>query len=131
MYNNLGSRLKTLAIVIAIVGIVGSVVTGIILATAGGFLAFLIPAVAGSLVSWLGSWVMYAIGETHERTEQNAAALSEIRSKLTEVSKTEVSKTEVSKTEVSKSSGKKIRCKSCDGEYWGDNSTCPYCGYKP
>ncbi len=63
MYDNVGSKLKTLAQISAICGIVGSVICGFI---SGNFLLGLLIIVVGSLVSWLSSLTLYAFGEMHE-----------------------------------------------------------------
>lgn len=72
MYNNIGRKIKTLATVISVVGIVSSVFCAIwIIAklscgevTISGMLNVLI----GSIVVWLGSFFAYGFGELIENT---------------------------------------------------------------
>jgi len=78
MYNNIGAKIKTLAQVIAWVGIIGSVLVGIIMIAQGtgsrgdgsivGIgVAYLL---AGPFISWIASWFMYGFGELIEKTTQ-------------------------------------------------------------
>ncbi|MDR0915772.1 MAG: hypothetical protein LBN02_01085 [Oscillospiraceae bacterium] len=71
MYSNIAGKLKKLAFVVLIVGIIGSVIGGIIAITAGGVPMFLIVACVGSLASLIGSWVVYAIGELVENSAES------------------------------------------------------------
>lgn len=82
MFNNIGERLKTLAKVFAVLGIIGSVISGIVLMSLSEYLigAGLTTMISGSLVSWISSWGMYAMGDTnakvtemYNRSFQNAA----------------------------------------------------------
>ena len=68
MYENIGSKLRVFAIVSCIIGIVGSVIYGIILFFTN-FLIGLAVIVLGSLISYLSSWIAYTIGETSERLD--------------------------------------------------------------
>lgn len=74
MFKNIGGKIKGLASVIAWLGIIVSVVTGVIyMATAfdGVGIGFLIL-VLGSLVSWISSWLLYGFGELIENTSKIA-----------------------------------------------------------
>lgn len=63
MFNNAGEKLKIFAIISCWLGIIGSVIYGIILMGSSFFLG-LLAIIVGSLLSWLGSLTPYAIGET-------------------------------------------------------------------
>ena len=72
MFNNIGKKLKTLAKVLAILGIIGSVISGIVLISVSEKLIAigLVIMILGSLVSWISSWAMYAIGDTNTKVSQ-------------------------------------------------------------
>lgn len=81
MWNNIGHKIKTLAKVICWIGIVLSVLSGIVLIAGGStvqsygytyntgntVLAGILVIVLGVLGSWLGSLTMYGFGELVER----------------------------------------------------------------
>ena len=78
MWDNIGSKIKVLAKVIAWIGIICSIIGGIVLFVIGlkmryggalyvglGFAAI----IGGSLISWISSWFMYGFGEIIHNTE--------------------------------------------------------------
>ena len=77
MYNNIGKKIKLLAKINAWIGIVISLIIGIYFIYWDGvnnnfallWLAFLIM-IAGSLLSWIGSWVLYGFGELIDKTTE-------------------------------------------------------------
>lgn len=88
MFNNVGSKIKTLALVFTIIGFVASGVLGVIMMFTQLFvgLGFLI---GGALSSWLSGCLFYALGEIVESlrnieylTRANGQHLFEIKSKL-------------------------------------------------
>lgn len=76
MFTNIGDKIKNLASVLAWLGIIGSIIGGIVMIAVGlesseifvlfGFLT----AIAGSLVSWIGSFLLYGFGELIDRVAQ-------------------------------------------------------------
>lgn len=84
MYNNIGEKVKGLAKVVAFLGILGSVIYGIVLIVQGAKLNSYYPSeagsaligtgfavmIVGSLVSWISSWALYAIGDTNVKTTE-------------------------------------------------------------
>ena len=70
MFENVGSKVKTLAKVVCWIGIIASVIGGIAMATQGGMLILIgiLTAALGAFFSWLGSLSLYAIGETAENS---------------------------------------------------------------
>ena len=70
MFNNIGGKIKTLANVVALVGIIGSIIGGIALILADDSLIAtgIIVLLGGSLLSWIGSFFTYGFGELIERT---------------------------------------------------------------
>jgi hypothetical protein len=80
MYNNIGKKIKGLAVFFAWLGMIGSIIYGIIITIQGvnyGSDAMaglgLLLMVAGSVISWLSSWVLYGFGELIENTAKIAA----------------------------------------------------------
>lgn len=69
MYNNIGGKIKTLAELIAIFGIIGFVITGLVVMANAGFLAGLLVGGLGALGSWIGSFTLYGFGELIENTK--------------------------------------------------------------
>lgn len=77
MWDNIGSRLQTAAKVICWIGIIASVISGIVAISAGGNGATIITAllsmVGGALASWVGSWAMYGLGLVVEKVEETGS----------------------------------------------------------
>ena len=72
MFDNIGSKIKTLAKVVCWIGIIGSIIAGIaMIATMGsvGVLPGLLTIVLGALLSWVGSFVLYGFGEMVENSD--------------------------------------------------------------
>jgi len=72
MFSNIGGKIKNLAIVVTWIGIISSVILGIIMMATGygemvliGFLVALV----GSLLSWVGSFLLYGFGQLIENTD--------------------------------------------------------------
>ena len=62
MYNNVGKKIKIIAIVFAICVAIASVITGLCFITTGGIVLIL----AGPLVAWLSSLMTYGFGQIVE-----------------------------------------------------------------
>lgn len=91
MWNNIGHKIKVLAKVICWIGIILSVLIGILAIGTGGalraygysyntgsnILTGILIIVLGALGSWLGSLTLYGFGELIERTVCIDAKLSE------------------------------------------------------
>lgn len=147
MFTNIGAKLKTLAVVIAAIGIIASVVFAItIWVSAGhvssyrssyygyysysssfdlssilgalGFWGGLIALVVGCLVSWIGSWSMYAFGSLVEDMSATRFAATDIRMLLEKKGRSN------GNSEL----GGKTRCPSCDTLNDSSNTTCKACG---
>lgn len=81
MFNNIGRKIKTFAKVMCWIGIIASVVAGLVMiatsfssyAPAAGIAAGILTAVLGSLFSWVGSFMMVGFGELVENTAEIAA----------------------------------------------------------
>ena len=99
MFNDIGRKVKGLAKFICVVGIILSVISGIIIIAGGNAISSysygysrsaggssvllgIIVAAVGSLVSWIGAWVTYAIGEAADNAAHNRCTLEALEKKL-------------------------------------------------
>lgn len=80
MYSNIGRKIKVVAEAVAIIGIIGSVIAGIVLMFSGlGYfgndvnvgIGFLIL-IAGPIASWINSIFIYGFGELIEKASEIA-----------------------------------------------------------
>ena len=75
MFENIGSKIKALAKVICWVGIILSLIIGIIMLASGGDVGSgvgLVVIIVGCLGSWIGSFFTYGFGELIEKTTEIA-----------------------------------------------------------
>lgn len=72
MFENIGGKIKTLAQVTALIGIVSSVIAGIVLMYTTLFLIGLAVLLFGSILFWISSFVLYGFGELIEKTNKIA-----------------------------------------------------------
>lgn len=78
MFSNVGGKIKGLAQVITWIGIVASVIGGIVLMSKVSFIVGLLTAVVGSLFSWIGSLALYGFGQLVENSDQCVYYLTSI-----------------------------------------------------
>lgn len=78
MFSNVGEKIKGLARVITWIGILASVIGGIVLIGGGKFIVGLLTAAVGVLFSWLGSLGLYAFGQLVENSDQCVYCLTSI-----------------------------------------------------
>lgn len=74
MFTNLGGKLMMMAKILCWLGIVASVIAGIVMlanSRGNGALIFtgILTMVIGVLASWIGSWAMYGLGEVVKEAE--------------------------------------------------------------
>ena len=69
MWDNIGVKLQKLAKVICWLGIIVSVIFGIILLTQNQIVLGLVYIILGSIFSWIGSWSVYGLGLVVEKVE--------------------------------------------------------------
>ena len=69
MFENIGGKLKILAVVEVILGVLGSVICGLSAIVNEMVLTGIIIMVVGGVSSWMGSWMAYGIGEAVENSE--------------------------------------------------------------
>ena len=72
MYDNIGRKIKGLAVASAILMIIASVIGGIWIMSFDydWFLVGLLVMVMGSLLGWISSWILYGFGELIENTTE-------------------------------------------------------------
>lgn len=122
MYDNIGGKLKTLAKIEAGIGIVGSIISGIIMIAQGGEVSSYIESagstmigtgflvmIVGSLASLISSWSLYAIGDISEKITEMYFGSSQTRVQ-----------------ERPQGGVKRRVCASCG--YVGYENKCPQCG---
>ena len=72
MFSNIGRKVRGLAVALCVIGILAAIGSAVFMYLTK--LAELIPCIAiaagGILVSWISSWVMYCIGDTHVKIER-------------------------------------------------------------
>lgn len=73
MFDNIGEKIKTLAVVTTWVGIIASIVGGFVMLVQGTFEGLLVM-VFGSLGAWIGSFVLYGFGQLITNTDVIAAS---------------------------------------------------------
>ena len=126
MYDNIGSKIKTLAKVLCWIGIIGYIVLGIVLIFTSGFLIGVLVGVVGALLSWIGPFILYGLGQLIE----NSDTIVFQNKRLLDLIGTNVEYREQNKTERVPTVTKPThtwRCASCGSmisEY-----PCPHCNY--
>ena len=69
MFDNIGGKIKSLASAIAWIGIIISILSGIVLFFSEGFLIAILVAGLGSLSAWIGSFMQYGFGQLIENSD--------------------------------------------------------------
>jgi hypothetical protein len=78
LYGNIGGKLKGWALGIFITESIAAVIVAFVLMASDLLLAGFLTLIAGPLVAWVSSWLLYAFGELVEKTtknEQNTAKM--------------------------------------------------------
>ena len=72
MYNNIGRKVKGLAVAICVIGMLGAVGAAVFLYLTKllDLVPCIIIAAGGLLAAWLTSWVLYCIGDTNVRIKR-------------------------------------------------------------
>lgn len=124
MFDNIGRKIKTLAQVICVLGIIVSVIGGIILWITGGGLGFVISLVAipiSAVISWVGSLGLYGFGQLIENTD---ILVSQGENKHSKFDKSEKSDISSRMKQYNQNDSKQIEDDNFIGLY------CPECGEK-
>lgn len=82
MYNNIGGKIKSLAEILCILGIIACVLIG--MNFRGAISLFII--IVGSIASWVGSFFMYGFGELIEKVSTLSDDVDDIRRSVSNVS---------------------------------------------
>ena len=90
MFDHIGGKIKVLAKVMTLLGIIASIVVGIVLLSEDLLGAGFGVMLGGCFISWIGSFFTYGFGELIEKTTeiaQNTApsAKAPVREKMTEI----------------------------------------------
>ena len=84
MWNNIGGKIKGLAKVVCWIGIIGSIIGGIVMIIAGASMSsrynsdakviYILSGfgmmVLGSLFSWIGRWLTYGLGQLIQNSDE-------------------------------------------------------------
>ena len=70
MYSNIGAKVKGLAVFVCVIGIVGSLIAAIVMWANDLVGAGFCTLIGGCLSAWIGSWVVYCIGDTNVKTTE-------------------------------------------------------------
>ena len=85
MYDNIGGKIKSLAVWMFIFEATGSIITGFVLMAEEDAL-YILLVIFGPIIAWVSSWILYAFGEMVEKTcdnENNTRHILNIVSTLT------------------------------------------------
>lgn len=88
MFDNISDKMKSAATALAILGIIGSIIIGIIIISeannsyypsATGTLSGWLVIIVGSLSSWVSSFTLYGFGQLIENTDAICSEMKSIR----------------------------------------------------
>lgn len=125
MFNNIGKKIKTLAKIICWVGIILSIFLGFLIAISfknilTGILFLMFYAVFGSLLSWVGSFSLFAFGELVDNSKIMVGLQKE---------NLRIQHILLKNMKNSSQSNKKWRCTKCGSEVSEEYKSCPFCEY--
>lgn len=127
MFENIGSKMKTIAIIVCWAGIIASCVVGISFLANGSWILGICTIVLGSLVSWLSSLFTYGFGQLIDNTDTIIAKINQIFQSETVASPAVLQKP-LAKPHTEKTSFKPLwPCAQC-GEMIAQEP-CPHCGH--
>lgn len=72
MFEHIGGKIKSLAMICAVSGMIASVIGGFVVMDAAGIGTGLLIMVVGCVVSWVGSFMTYGFGQLIENTDAMA-----------------------------------------------------------
>lgn len=78
MFDNIGGKIKTLAVIACVLGMIASIIIGLTLMDHGGLWII----IGGCLGSWVGAFFIYGFGELIEQATITAENTTEIRNAL-------------------------------------------------
>jgi hypothetical protein len=159
MFDNIGEKIKKLAVVLTVLGIIGSIIFAIILwaneLIGAGFLALFV----GILSSWVGSFLLYGFGELIDNTKEmsnntkiQTIVLLKEASENTKNQDNKTIKTAINlfneynndiqfsiknnktrenseKSQDTINTAKNSECPTCFAKITNEDKECPFCGY--
>ena len=84
MFDNIGKKLKGLAIFCTVVGIISALITGFNLGQ-GNILLGILTAIGGIIVSWLSSLMLYGVGEVNDVAVANSLIEKQTAARIDEL----------------------------------------------
>ena len=105
MFNNIGRKIKLCAELVTWIGIIISILTGIILmitdGTFNGFFIGLLYCIIGPLACWVSAFVLYGFGQLIENSDILVKALAPEQNKSTNVNIKQISIVESERINIS------------------------------
>ena len=140
MFSNIGSKIKIVAIVSTVIGMIISVVYGFVLVKYSALVGILVV-VLGCLGSWLGSFTLYGLGQLIENSDIIVKQLKKINSTTPDGKGINQNNTNYSSPlntlnyNNNSNSTRKVpvtmeSCRKCGGYYDVGSKECPHCGNK-
>lgn len=156
MFDDIGGKIKGLAKVITIIGIIASCICGLVtLVESENLLVGVLVAGLGSLGSWVGSFLLYGFGELIDQTADNNRLLRQISTSGKNTSKdisdlvhVTAAQSTPSATDVKPAApaspvsavvgsctpvrvdSMRVQCPKCQTVQMGNNSACSHCGIR-
>ena len=132
MFENVGEKIKSLARLFAVIGIIASVIVAFVFFVNANFWTGLLIAVVGSFVSWGGSLLIYGFGELIVQTTKIADGKNKKKVKEHKMIDfgAEGKETEEAVTETDINTANADECPKCFSKINKDDKECSYCGYK-
>lgn len=131
MFENAGEKIKSLARLFAVIGIIASVIVAFVFFKSENFWTRLFIGVVGGFVSWSNSLLIYGFGELIVQTTK----IADGKNKKVKLDKTidfdaERKETEEVATETDINTANADECPKCFSKINKDDKECSYCGYK-
>lgn len=95
MFDNISDKMKSAATALAVLGIIGSIIVGIVMIAESPLVGLLVI-VIGSLSSWVSSFTLYGFGQLIENTDIISAKLESIKRITSEYAANASDKTQAS-----------------------------------
>ena len=121
MFDNLVGKIKTFAQVICVLGIIGSVISGIVLFINEFIINGIAVILGGAFLSWIGSLCLYGFGQLIENTD---ILVSQGENKQSKFDKSEKNNISFRMKQYNQNDSKQIEDDNSIGLY------CPECGEK-
>ena len=129
MFENVGEKLKVIARILGILGIIASVVGGIFLFKYSVVIGFL-TIICGGIVAWINSMIIVGIGLAAEHSENGGYIANNKHSSGNETFSRFVAevKNKSSSSPKAKNKDGRCSCPNCFSAVSNSDTSCPYCG---